>query len=44
MSASSALRDGPRTPRAAQASERRMPTCQAAVATPIKDEKTAVVA
>src|SRR5205814_4190795 len=44
MSARSAFRDGPRTPRAAHASERRTPTCHAAVATPISDERTAVVA
>jgi len=42
MSASRALRDGPRTPRDAHANERRIPTCQAAVATPISEEKIAV--
>src|SRR5581483_4029111 len=42
MSARSALRDGPRTPRPAHASARRIPTCQAAVAAPISDESTAV--
>src|SRR3954452_19164097 len=44
MSARSAFRDGPRTPRAAHPRERRTPTCHAAVATPISDERTAVVA
>ena len=42
MSARSALRDGPRTPRDAHASERRIPTCHAAVVTPISEEKIAV--
>ena len=42
-SASSALRDGTRSPRAAHAPARSTPTCQALVATPISPERTAVV-
>ena len=41
-SASSALRAGTRRPRDAQRAARNAPTCQAAVVTPISDEKTAV--
>jgi hypothetical protein len=43
-SASSALRAGDRSPRAAHAPARSTPTCQAAVAAPVSDDSTAVVA
>jgi hypothetical protein len=38
------LRDGVRRPRAAQAPARSTPTCHAALAAPVSDDSTAVVA